>query len=213
MVTVTTLGQGIFEQIGKIIAEGAGAFAANQHDTEITINTFRLETIDSIIVAQRAPLQRGGRITSPDLEQELQQLATLNNASYQRISVKSDLYVRRMDGREEFYCFKTVKPNLDQTAEAKKNLLRLRTANDRYEAYFALPYNPAGEGNLYEVAGHSMPKKLFNMNDSRYVLIGSTLWNKIGDDPNTYNELLAIFQEVGQHTKGRIRNEYFNLET
>lgn len=49
------------------------------------------------------------------------------------------------------------------------------------------------------------------MNDEEYVLIGSTLWNKIGDDENTYTELLKIFQQVGQESRGRICRDYFGI--
>lgn len=208
---VTVLGQGIFEQLGKIIAEGAGAIAANQYDKDLRLNTFQVDTIGDIISNQRARLRKGEIRQAPDLTQELANLANLQTNRYQDISIKSDLYIRRPDGTEEYYSFKTVKPNLDQTAEAKKNLLMLRAGDSNCKAYFALPYNPAGEGNAYTLAGHSIPKKLFNMEDKEYVLIGGDLWNKIGNDENTYNELINIFQEIGQRSKERIRTEYFDL--
>ncbi|MBG9657066.1 TdeIII family type II restriction endonuclease [Cytobacillus firmus] len=208
---VTVLGQGIFEQLGRIIAEGTGAFASNQYDKNLTINTFRTETIDSIIKKQRAKPKKGEKKATPDLSQELTQLLSLDNEKYENVTVKSDLYIRREDGKEEYYSFKTVKPNLDQTAEAKKNLLLLKAGDPECEAYFALPYNPAGEGKLYTESKHSIPNKLFNMNDEDFVLVGSALWNKIGDDENTYAELLEIFQEVGQTSKERIQREYFGI--
>lgn len=208
---VTTLGQGIFEQLGKIIAEGTGATAVNQYDKTLTINTFRTETIDSIIKKQRAKPKKGEKKTIPDLAQELLLLASLENDKYEDVTVKSDLYIRRQDGKEEYYSFKTVKPNLDQTAEAKKNLLLLKAGDPDCEAFFALPYNPAGEGKLYTESKHSIPNKLFNMNDERFVLVGSALWNKIGDDDNTYAELLDIFREVGEVSAKRIQKEYFGL--
>jgi len=208
---VTILGQGIFEQLGKIIAEGAGAFAENQHDQNLTLNTFQLDTIVEFISNQRARLKKGEARQSPNLTQELVNIANLQTNRYQNITVKSDLYIRRPDGTEEYYSFKTVKPNLDQTAEAKKNLLMLRAANPNCKSYFALPYNPAGEGNPYVLAGHSIPNKLFNMADDEYVLIGADLWNKIGNDPNTYAELIEIFQKIGQVSKERIRTAYFGI--
>lgn len=61
---VTTLGQGIFEQIAKIIAEGTGAYAENQYETRVQVNTFRYETIESIIQEQRHSERRGRRIVS-----------------------------------------------------------------------------------------------------------------------------------------------------
>lgn len=208
---VTTLGQNIFETIGRIIAEGTGAIAINQHQTEITINTFQNETIDTIIQQQRRSSGTRRAIESPNIQDELDDLGNLNNQSFTSLSIISDLYIERQDGRQEFYSLKTVKPNLDQTAVAKRDLLALRTADPNYEAYFVLPYNPAGEGNAYQTAGHGIPRKLFDMEDENFVLMGSSLWNKIGDSPNTYNELLNIFEEVGEISSERIRREYFGL--
>lgn len=207
---VTILGQGIFEQLGKLIAEGTGAYARNQYDKEIRINTFKSDTIDSNIRKQRARVKKEDR-TVPNLTEELKKLSNLDNDRYEDLVVKSDLYIRRENGIEEYYSFKTVKPNLDQTAEAKKNLLLLRVGDPNCKSYFALPHNPAGEGNPYLSAGHTIPKKLFDMNDKEYVLIGSSLWNQIGDDENTYYELLEIFKEVGSVSIPRIQHEYFNI--
>jgi len=201
---VTTLGQGIFEQLGKIVAEGAGAQASNQYDSVFTINTWRNEKIEEILAAQRSSER------SPDWETEVSEILALNNQNFTEVKVKFDLYVRRADGQEEFYGFKTVKPNLDQTERAKRDMLRMKAGNPDSEAYFALPFNPAGEGELYRNA-HSIPYKLFDMDNTPSVLIGSALWNKIGDDPNTYQELLEVFAEVGNHYSGIIRRDYLNL--
>ncbi|WP_433915338.1 TdeIII family type II restriction endonuclease [Serratia symbiotica] len=44
------------------------------------------------------------------------------------VRVISDLYFVR-DGIEYFFSIKTVKPNIDQTAEAKRDLLKLKVYN------------------------------------------------------------------------------------
>lgn len=209
---VTTLGQGIFEQVGRIVAEGAGAYAENQHVKDIRINTFQNESIDNIIVDQTSGGRVSGRIIAPNLHNEINHLQGLETRSYLDMSIISDLYVRRPNGQEEYYSFKTVKPNIDQTAKAKRTLLLLRTFDPTCEAFFALPYNPAGENNPYRLAGHSQPKRLFDMDDADFVLMGSTLWNKLGDDPTTFDELLDIFAEVGQVSSQRIRREYFGID-
>lgn len=201
---VTTLGQGIFEQLGKIIAEGTGAHATNQYDSVFTINTWRNERIEEILTAQRASER------DSDWNAEVEEVLALNNQNFTEVRVKFDLYVRRADGTEEFYGFKTVKPNLDQTERAKRDMLRMKAGNPDCEVYFALPFNPAGEGNLYRSV-HAIPYRLFDMDNTESVLIGAALWNKIGDDPNTYQELLAIFREVGEHYSGVIRRDYLNL--
>ncbi|WP_214738118.1 TdeIII family type II restriction endonuclease [Exiguobacterium sp. s162] len=205
---VTTLGQGIFEQIGAIIARGTGAEAINQHKTTVQLNTFQFETIDRIVNRQ-ATSRRGE--TRETVEEELTRIRQLENDASINLHVISDLYIKRDDGREEFYSFKTVKPNKDQTAAAKKSLLYLRTADYENEAFFALPFNPAGEGNSYLNQSHKIPAKFFDMDDTNFVLIGANLWNKIGENENTYSELLDIFEEVGHLTSERIRAEYFGL--
>lgn len=204
---VTTLGQGIFEQLGKIIAQGTGAHAENQHTSVLTLNTFQTQTIEQTV--ERQGILRADEV--PDIQREINHLMQLSIDSTVRVSVISDLYVRRQDGHEEFYSFKTVKPNKDQSAIAKKSLLYLKVANPDCDAYFALPHNPAGEGYSYGSQSHKIPYKYFDMDNTDFVLIGSNLWNRIGQDPNTFNELLEVFEEVGQVTRQRIRTEYFGL--
>lgn len=203
---VTILGQGIFEQIAKMVAEGSGAYASNQHDTTFTINTWRNEKIEEIMTSQRSSKRK------PNWNNEVAEILTLSNQNFTEVTVKFDLYIRRPDGREEFYGLKTVKPNLDQTERAKRDMLRMVTGNNSAEAYFALPFNPAGEGNLYRAAGHTIPYKIFDMDNDPCVLIGRDFWNKIGDSADTYDELLELFAEIGEHYSNVIRRDYFQIE-
>lgn len=200
---VTSLGQMGFEKLAKIIAEGTGAVAENQHIEHLTINTWRKEKIDDLLRIQR----RSERL--PNWRNELNEILSLDNQRYENIDVRFDLYIQRQNGREEFYSLKTVKPNLDQTEIAKKDMLYTRAVKD-CDVYFALPFNPAGEGGNYRDA-HSMPFQIFDMNRDESVLIGSSFWNKVGADENTYNELLEIFERVGQRYSSRIRHDYLGL--
>lgn len=205
---VTSLGQGIFEQIGLMIAEGTGSYAENQHSEILTINTWRLEKIDEILKIQRSKNSKGNK---PNWEKEVEEILKLENQKFEDVTVISDLYIKRPNGKEEYYSFKTVKPNLDQTERAKRDMLRLKAARPECEPYFALPFNPAGEGELYSNA-FKVPYKLFDMDNDSSVLIGAELWNKIGDNPNTYKELLSLFDEVGKIYSNKIRKEYFQFE-
>ena len=214
---VTSLGQGIFEQIAKIIAEGSGAFAENQYVKSIRLNSWQVEKIDNILAKQRKQKSnskskaKGEVIKVKTISKELEFLRELETDRYQDVNVLFDLYIKREDGKEEYYSLKTVKPNLDQTETAKKDMLRLMTAEENAEAYFALPYNPAGEGTVYKSA-HAIPYKLFDMDNDNNVLIGKSLWDKIGADNNTYNELLDIFDKVGEEYIAKIREEYFGIK-
>lgn len=214
---VTSLGQGIFEQIAKIIAEGSGAMAKNQYVKTIRLNSWQLEKIDNILEKQRKQKNtsksktKGNAVKVKTVKEELEFLRELETDRYQDVNVLFDLYIKREGGSEEYYSLKTVKPNLDQTETAKKDMLRLMTAQQNSEAFFALPYNPAGEGEVYKSA-HAIPYKLFDMDNDNNVLIGKKLWDKIGADNNTYNELLDIFDKVGEEYIVKIRNEYFGIK-
>ena len=70
------------------------------------------------------------------------------------------------------------------------------------EVYFALPFNPAGEGQDYRKI-HSIPYSIFDMS-SEPVLIGAAFWNKVGQDNNTYNQLLEIFAKNYKRLLGAI---------
>lgn len=207
---VTSLGQGIYEQLGKIIAEGTdAAIVENQYVENFQINTFRNGRIDDILKKQR---RKNNTEYPPDWQGEIEGIISLRHSDMTDVNSISDLFIERADGRREYYSLKTVKPNLDQTEIAKRSMLRLKAFNSEYETYFGLPFNPAGPGNLYRRAKHTVPYKLFNMDEDECVLMGADLWNKIGADPNTYDELLEIFAEVGELTAPRIKTEYLEIE-
>src|SRR5699024_12013814 len=51
---VTSLGQGVYEQLARIIAEGSGAIKVeNQYVQTLEINTFRNSRIEDILKKQR----------------------------------------------------------------------------------------------------------------------------------------------------------------
>lgn len=201
---VTSLGQKTFEQLAKAIAKGSGAIAENQYRECITINTWRKEKIDEILAAQRQSLRE------PNWEEEVSEILSLMNNRYEDIHVVFDLYIKRPDNKEEFYSMKTVKPNLDQTEVAKRDMLYMKSAKENCEVYFALPYNPAGENGNYKDI-HSIPYRLFDMDEDECVLIGSDFWNKVGNDENTYSQLLDIFKELGSKYSEIIKKDYLGL--
>lgn len=200
---VTSFGQGVYEQIAYEIAIGSGAEAQNQYAETLTINTWQEEAINNLLSDQRS-----NQGLEPNWEQELATINNLDTRSNVEVTVLFDLYIRRENGEEEYYSIKTVKPNLDQTEIAKRDMLRTMVFKDNAFAYYALPYNPDGDGLTYS---WKMIRKLFNMNNSSAVLIGSSFWNKVGNDPNTYNELLALFDELGDEYQEKIRETYLNL--
>lgn len=200
----TSFGTGVYEQIAQEIAIDQGAFAENQHTETITLNTWQDEAINNLLTSQRG----AETPKKPNWEQELRDIRALANPRRIDLEIRFDLYVRRTGGQEEYYSLKTVKPNLDQTEIAKRDMLRVSVAKPECRAYLALPYNPFGDGRQYR---WTMPKKLFDMNDSSVVLIGGQFWNTVGNE-DTLAELLDIFGEAGVENYARITSDYFELE-
>jgi hypothetical protein len=201
---VTSLGQGVFEQIGKIIAEDAGLYAENQRVTLGEVDSGKKEKIDEILRELRDSKRYDRR---PNWELELEEISSINTGELVELSVTSDLYIRRETGEEELYSFKTAKPNLDQTEKAKRDMFELLAMDSRRKVFFALPHNPMGEANPYE---YKPPFKIFDMINDPSVLIGCKLWDHIGG-AGTYTELLDIFQEAGVPYIPKIKNEYLKI--
>ena len=137
---ITSMGSRGYEELGKIIAEGAGHIAIRSHILDASIEDSQLAYIDRAMSSLRANRSK------PDWEAEKEGiLAAATGGETQEIRVISDLYVRTQDSTEKFYTMKTVKPNLDQTEKAKSDCVKVVAANPEYQPYFALPYNPYGE--------------------------------------------------------------------
>ena len=85
--------------------------------------------------------------------------------------------------------------------------LRLSTdPTAKFNTLIALPYNPYYPEPYLESRWNSTI--LDGTND---ILIQEEFWNFVGNDDNTYNELIEIFQEVGQELENEINNFFKNL--
>lgn len=201
---VTSFGQGVYEQIAYEIAIGSGALAENQHVEQVSLNTWQDESISALLNRQRGATNQ----ENPDWRNELNTIAALNNPRHIELETRFDLYIRRNNGSEEYYSIKTVKPNLDQVDIAKRDMLRISSAKPNSKAYLGLPYNPDGDGNPYT---WTIPKKLFDMNNSPAVLIGANFWNAVGASDTTFRELLEVFREVGIESRERITSDFLGI--
>ncbi|WP_257131544.1 TdeIII family type II restriction endonuclease [Bacillus toyonensis] len=92
----------------------------------------------------------------PNWSREINEVLALTNPRFEAITIKSDLYICRQDGSEEFYFFRGVKLNRDQVTGVKEDILKLNAVNNEYKTYFALPYNPSGQDGGYKKA-HGLP--------------------------------------------------------
>lgn len=194
----TSFGQRAIEQISRIVVEANGAeLAQNQKQTRVSLSSAQLAAIDAHISKLRTG-QLGRAISwAEDLrEVEGTRIAEARDES----RVISDLWWLK-DGINHYLSIKTVKPNIDQTAEAKRDLLKLKLHDPQARVYFGLYYNPYGEHRADYA--WTPPKGIFDFSRDEVVLIGRDYWETLGGT-GTYDELLAIAKQVGQETQSLI---------
>jgi len=92
---------------------------------------------------------------------------------------------------------KTVAPNKDTSKLMKGTILLIMALRQGHavEAYAGMAYNPAGEGRSYTLYPDSRYALQF-LELETDLLVGRSFWEVIGDQ-QTYDELLAIAEEVG----------------
>lgn len=191
----TSFGQRVIEKISKVAALSGGASdAENQRATNITIDTAKLASIeDHIGNLRNRSLGRG-----PDWKKDLVEIHSRPLAGQdQNIRVISDLWWLK-NGINHYMSIKTVKPNIDQAAEAKRDLLKLKINDPSCKVYFGLYYNPYGE-NRNDYAW-TPPKGIFDFQHDEVVLIGREYWDTLGG-LGFYDEVLEIANKCGTKTK------------
>lgn len=191
----TSFGQRVIEQISKVAALSGGATeASNQKATTVELTSGQFGAIENHIGDLRG--KRLGR--PPDWNADIATVKASGSAGAKETGrVISDLWWVK-DGINHYMSIKTVKPNIDQAAEAKRDLLKLKLNDPDCRVYFGLYYNPYGE-NRKDYAW-SPPKGVFNFQNDPVVLIGKEYWDTLGG-AGFYEKVLAIAEEVGAKTR------------
>lgn len=187
----TSFGQGPIEEISAIVATDNGFVCLRQKETLVSVYKGAIDEIERIMSSLRS-----GQST-PNWSREVQRVISVDRGDTEVRRVIFDLMLTK-PGQEIYISIKTVKPNLDQTEIAKKDMLMLKAYNPSLEVYLGLYYNPGGP--LRSDYNWTMPMKIFNMRQDPCILIGQDYWDKLGG-PGTYSELLLIFAKVGEITR------------
>jgi hypothetical protein len=189
----TSFGQRLVEEVSRLLALSSGASGAvRQKKTKVVIDKSQGDKIEEHCQKIKEGKLKG--LWSDDLE-SISNVKKSNEGH--KATIISDLWFKR-DNQEYFFSIKTVKPNIDQTIEAKRDLLKLKINNSKANVYYGLYYNPWGEQrNSYK---HNPPMKVFNFLKDEVVLIGKEYWDIIGGE-GTYEELLEIAEKAGIKTK------------
>ncbi|MTD28472.1 TdeIII family type II restriction endonuclease [Erwinia sorbitola] len=195
----TSFGQRVIEKISADIARYSGARnVTTQKQTLVTLSASQFSAIENNIHTARSNTLGH----SPNWNAEVENIFSMHSGGMRETQrVISDLYFER-DGQANYFSIKTVKPNIDQTAEAKRDLLKLKLADSSANVYFGLYYNPFGEGR--ELYRWTPPMKIFNFHRDPCVLIGRDYWDTLGGR-GTYDAVLEIAQSVSEELQHKVR--------
>lgn len=196
----TSFGQRVIEQISKAAAFNGGAqFAETQKVTIVNLPVEQVNAIEDHITN----LRNGRATRKANWDLDVRELSSVRGAmNTQQFRVISDLWWKN-NGINNYMSIKTVKPNIDQTAEAKRDLLKLKLADPNANVYYGLYYNPYGQ-NRQDYAW-SPPMRIFDFNTDSCVLIGKDYWDTLGG-VGFYEEVLAIANTVGVETRRQIQS-------
>jgi hypothetical protein len=190
-----------FEECALIIAEQYHNEAQRNYKIQEEVSKAALEEIDAQVRNFESIATQGQRLTFDQMVKAV--LAKASSEPTIKVQVTADLYVRRKDGTEMFFEIKSPQPNKGQCLEVTQRLLRIHLVRKKtrpeVQAYFAMPYNPYGESLEKYQWNYAMNYTPFE----EVVLIGAEFWNLIGGR-STYQELLAIYRDVGQEYEREI---------
>lgn len=138
--------------------------------------------------------QKQGRLSFPEM------IRIVLNIKDKRLVERpaiADLYLKDKKGQEHYFEIKSPKPNKGQCLEITERLLRIHAIKQanrpQVNAYFAMGYNPYGGSK----ASYTHSFALQYLDIENQLLLGEEFWAYIGGK-NTFNQLLEIYQEVGQ---------------
>ncbi len=195
----TTFGMSIYEQLAKILAEGAGYEAYTQYDllgeidkkTEVAISKIDME----LRINKRKPNMK---LEFEEIKNSIQKGKLLQDPDK-----RVDVFIKKKDGTEAYFDITSPKPNVKEFVALKKKLLRwigLRLSIDKNAKIIValgLPYNPYYP-KIYKrwTTG--------NMYDSCQLMVGEDFWNFVAGE-NIYEEFIEIFKEIGEELREKIK--------
>lgn len=191
-----------FEECARLIAADHHALADRGYKLKAEVSLSALNEIERQVEQFEHAAQKG--IPRPAFQQMIQSVLDARNTTdliHRELTI--DLYVKTKTGIQYFFEIKSPLPNKGQCLEVTQRLLRahLFTAQNRpkTQAYFAMAYNPYGQGK--DNYRWTYPRNYMPFEQA--VWIGKEFWTFIGGD-STFEELLNLYDRVGQEKAKRI---------
>jgi hypothetical protein len=181
-----------FEEVARLIALENHKDAQRQYRIEGKISSPAIKKIEKIRNAINSKGFTG------DYKRYVGEVVKASSKEGELRHCIADLYILKHNGEELFIEIKSPKPNKGQCLEATERLLEFhaikRKTPPAVQTYYATAYNPYGiEKSTYN---HSFT--LNYMDIDQEVLIGKEFWKIVGNNPNTYHDVLELYREVGK---------------
>ncbi len=189
----SSFGARVIQRLSKIAALVGGASQAETlRQSTFSLSASQLQGIEAHISDLRLPGRQVG------WEKDIAYLREIpRSGPVRQVRVISDVWWVK-DGVQHFMSIKTVKPNIDQTVEAKRDLVKLTLHDPAVRVFFGLYYNPYGSKR--SDYAWAPPQRIFDFQHDSVVLIGQDYWDTLGG-AGFYDEVLAIAEEVGKKTR------------
>jgi len=191
----TKFGMSLWEQISQKLSQNVGWHCETQYKLYGEISPASQRYIHDLLETKKYEPNRQAELD------ELRKITKTTIAEPLEIPDSTvDVFIKKPDGTEICIDITTVKPNKKEFRTMKRKLLMwasLRYSQDpdiNFEPYIAIPYNPSkGE---YKNHGGTY--------DRTDLLVGDELWKKVSDNQFGINDLIDIFQGIGDELKKEV---------
>lgn len=190
----TTLGQSVYEEMAKIVASSHFDTVKTGHDVTGFLSNEENLVITQIMHEYKDKTRKANKIA------ETNEILAVKSKDGNPHTIRADLFLTK--GTDEYYIeIKTAKPNIDVFNKSKEKLLIwIALRKKPISSFIAIPYNPL----------HPKPYTRFTIQGvldlDKDLYVAERFWDFLGG-PNTYIEILEIFDEIGIEYKTKIQDK------
>jgi hypothetical protein len=190
----TTLGQSVYEEMARIVASSHFDMVKTGYDV-----TGYLSDEENLVITQIMHEYKD-KTRIADKIAETNEILAVKSTTGNPHTVRADLFLTK--GADEYYIeIKTAKPNIDVFNKSKEKLLTwIALRKKPVTTIIAIPYNPL----------HPKPYTRFTIQGildlDKDLYVAERFWDFLGG-PDTYIEILEIFDEIGIEYKTKIQDK------
>lgn len=206
----TAFGMSFYEQISKELGEFVGYEVHNQYKLKGFLHEQAKAYLDDLLESLEYTPSRNNEYTQLNkiYENNIESIGDLVEIPDSTV----DVFVKKPDGTEIFIDITTVKPNKKEFRTMKQKILKwyfLRLSHgditpDKIHTYIAIPYNPeSSNSNEY-----TRWKSYYDRAD---LLVGDELWQLVSGEIFSLEDMIGVFEEIGEESKEDI-DRAFNTD-